>query len=225
MSANDKKSIQKKRMMSYFISATNEIIDQEGLNGITARKVADRAGYNCATLYNYFHNLNHLIVFSSIRHLKEYSEDLPNYINATQDPIQSYLKIWECFCKHSFQNPEIYQLIFFGGLSHESVNESISGYYDIFPEEITEAVRDYTPMLLSNNIHERDYIALKAAVEKHLIKEEDIREINEMNVLLYRGTLANMVVNSTQPMDIHKSVEKILYYMIKTLKAFGVVLD
>ena len=50
----DKKTIQKRRMMGYFIEAASQIIEEEGMEGVTIRKVADIAGYNSATMYNYF---------------------------------------------------------------------------------------------------------------------------------------------------------------------------
>lgn len=50
----DKKFKQRVRMIKYFIDATIEIIEKEGYEGVTIRKVADIAGYNSATIYNYF---------------------------------------------------------------------------------------------------------------------------------------------------------------------------
>lgn len=41
-------------MWKYFVDATAEIIEEEGVENVTIRKVADRAGYNSATIYNYF---------------------------------------------------------------------------------------------------------------------------------------------------------------------------
>lgn len=102
----DKKEFQKKRMMSYFIEAANQIIETEGIDAITIRKVSDIAGYNSATLYNYFENLDHLIFFASMKYLKEYVLRLPDYLKDSRDSIDRYFKIWECFCEHSFKKTE-----------------------------------------------------------------------------------------------------------------------
>lgn len=59
--AERKRQLQKKRMMHYFIDAAVQIIDEEGIDGVSIRKVADIAGYNSATLYNYFDDLPHLV--------------------------------------------------------------------------------------------------------------------------------------------------------------------
>ena len=40
--------------MSYFINATIELMEKEGIENLTIRKVAEQAKYNSATLYHYF---------------------------------------------------------------------------------------------------------------------------------------------------------------------------
>jgi AcrR family transcriptional regulator len=54
----DNKEIQKRRMMGYFLEATKTVIDTEGIFAVTIRKIASMAGFNSATVYNYFENLN-----------------------------------------------------------------------------------------------------------------------------------------------------------------------
>lgn len=221
---NSNKSIQKKRMMSYFIEAANEIIENEGLEGLTIRKVADKAGYNSATLYNYFENLKHLVFFSSIRHLSDYAKDLPEYLKKAKNPIDSCLRVWECFSRHSYTNPQVYQLIFFGGFSSSTVNNSIKTYYEIFPEQISDDVKEYMPMLLEDNLYKRDYILLKNALNDTDISDEDIRSINEMNILIYRGMMADMETNYFN-LSIDDAVDKTLKYVKKVFKAYGIETD
>lgn len=50
-------NIKKKRVMMYFIEATQELILKEGLENLSIKKIAEKAGYNSATIYNYFENL------------------------------------------------------------------------------------------------------------------------------------------------------------------------
>ena len=65
----------RKRIMSYFINATIELMEEEGIENLSIRKVADRAGYNSATLYHYFSNLDELELFASIKCLDEYMKE------------------------------------------------------------------------------------------------------------------------------------------------------
>ncbi|MCG8541970.1 MAG: TetR/AcrR family transcriptional regulator [Clostridia bacterium] len=214
----DKKQIQKKRMMSYFIEATNQIIENEGIDSITIRKVSDIAGYNSATLYNYFENLDHLIFFSSMKYLKEYVLSLPEYLKNSKDPIDKYLRIWECFCKHSFRKPRIYYTIFFDKFSN-SLNDDIKEYYSIFPEELGKQSKDILSMLLGQNVYDRNRSILKSCIPKALIKEEDLEEVNEMNLLIYSGMLSR-VLNEQTDYTIDEAVARTLLYLKRSINSY-----
>ncbi len=51
---SQKKMIQRRRKMSHFIDAADQIISDKGIDGLTIRGVSEIAGYNSATLYGYF---------------------------------------------------------------------------------------------------------------------------------------------------------------------------
>lgn len=51
---NFRREQKRKRVMAYFINATIELMEEIGIENLTIRKVAERAKYNSATLYNYF---------------------------------------------------------------------------------------------------------------------------------------------------------------------------
>ena len=59
--------LKKKRMLTYFIKSAQDIMTAEGMQGITLRKVADGAGYNNATLYNYFDDLDHVVLYACLK--------------------------------------------------------------------------------------------------------------------------------------------------------------
>jgi len=217
----DNKEIQRKRMLSYFIESANTIIEKEGLESVTIRKVAKLAGYNSATLYNYFENLNHLLFYASVKYLKDYAENLPKYIKGSKDPIEAYLNVWKCFCYYSYLKPEVFSLIFFSEFTHSQVNDSIKTYYSIFPEEISEESKKFFPILLEDNIHIRDYTLLKAAADKGFIKEENIHDINEMNVLIYQGMLSRLLSKNID-FSVEEAVEKTLKYIEITLNSYRV---
>jgi len=214
----DKKEIQKKRMMSYFIEAANQIIETEGVNAITIRRVSDIAGYNSATLYNYFENLDHLIFFASMKYLKEYVLSLPDFLKASKNSIDRYFKIWECFCQHSFRKPKIYYTIFFDRFSN-SLNDDIKEYYSIFPEELGEQSKDILPMLLGQNIYDRNRSILESCIPKESITKKDLEEINEMNILIYHGMLSR-VLNKQVDYNIDEAVERTLLYMRQSIKSY-----
>ena len=215
------KDLQRQRMIKYFVHATCTIIDHDGLDKITVKKIADFTGYNSATLYNYFDNLNHLIFYSSLRHLENYATDLENYIKGIDDPILLYLKVWRCFCFHSFSNPQFYSMIFFGEVDSTQINEYIESYCEIFLPDLSEEHKRFFPTFADKNVHQRDYASLKQAADNHCIQQEDIIEINEMNVLIFRGMLEE-VIHVKEKVNVTKYINKTIKYMKKVLLVYGV---
>lgn len=64
---NFRREQKRKRVMAYFINATIELMEEIGIENLTIRKVAERAKYNSATLYNYFDSLDELEMFASVK--------------------------------------------------------------------------------------------------------------------------------------------------------------
>jgi AcrR family transcriptional regulator len=213
------KEIQRKRMLTYFIEAAKKIIEEDGLQAVTIRKVADIAGYNSATLYNYFENLNHLIFFASMKYLNEYAESLLSFTVNSKNSLERYLNVWKCFCYHSFNRPEIYYNIFFGEFSNTKLDVSIRTYYSIFPEELSEEARRVFPMLLEDDFNVRDLGYLMPAVSEGLIKEEDSEEISEMCVLIYEGMLSRML-KEPKPYSIDYAVDKTMKHISKAIQYY-----
>ncbi|EOS80919.1 hypothetical protein C817_01255 [Dorea sp. 5-2] len=224
MNSQEKKRIQRNRMLGYFTAAAIEIIEAEGLEGLTIRKVADKAGYNSATLYHYFDNLDHLTFFAAIHYLKDYASDLAEYLPAIDDSIEAYLKVWEYFCRRSYERPAIYKLLFFQSFDGIDLDEAIKTYYEIFPDEITQKIQDYSPMLTEANIYKREFIALnKALKSKNIhIDEKDLYSITEMNVLIYRGMLSEIKEQGHLRLNIEEAVAHTVEYMKHSLTSYGI---
>lgn len=222
----DKKKIQRNRMLSYFASAAIHIIDEEGLSALTIRKVADQAGYNSATLYHYFSNLSHLTLFASVHYLKAYAIALSEELPKSKSPLDSYLKVWECFCRCSYQQPDVYEMLFFRAYRELSLNEIFETYYEVFPEELEDALIDYSPMLVEANIFKREFIALKKVLDAihHPISEENVTSICEMNILIYRGMLSTIGQDSPLSLSLEEAVAHTVHYMKTSLAAHGLTL-
>lgn len=215
----DKKQIQKRRMMSYFIEAAEKVMEEDGIEGITVRKVADIAGYNSATLYNYFENLDHLLFFASMKYLREYTIALPNYIKGHKNALDKYLRIWKCFSFHAFSNPKIYNIIFFESFN-SLIKDSIREYYIIFPEELVAESQDLHTMLSEQNIYHRNISILNACVKEGLIEEKYLEAINEMTLLVFQGMFFK-ILHQQIDYTVDEAVDKVITYIQRTLKAYG----
>lgn len=212
-----KKQLQKKRMMSYFIDATDELIDEIGITEITLRKVADRAGYNSATLYNYFENLDHLIFYAAMKHIKDYALALNLYLIGAKNAMDRFLIVWECFCDYAYDNPEIYNAIFFPKLDGE-VEHYVKDYYSLFPEDLIKHDGTISTMLLKRNLNDRAMTIVLDCVNEGFIRPEDADKLNEMTLLIYEGMLKRVLRDKisyndarNNTMDYYKTiVEKLL---------------
>ena len=129
-----KRQRQRQRTMRYFIDATLNIASTEGIHRITVRNVAEQAGYNSATIYNYFENLDQLIAISMIDSIKQYLHNLNNIQNQNLDSLETFLSMWRCYAECSFENPEVYSYVF-DSENTDFVLSHIESYFSIFPFE------------------------------------------------------------------------------------------
>ncbi|MFK2825743.1 TetR/AcrR family transcriptional regulator [Bacillus sp. B190/17] len=206
-----KKEIQMSRMWKYFIDATAEIIEEEGVESVTIRKVADKAGYNSATIYNYFTEISHLIFFASMKFLKNYTSDLGEYMKKGKDPLEKYLLSWECFCKHSFQHPDIFHALFIMDLG-DHPEKLIEDYYKIYPNDLINIPEELKSILFERNMSKRSRSVLEAVEKEGFIKEENIDSISELTVLIWYGMFTN-ILNNRMNYDFEEAAKITMNYI------------
>lgn len=176
------KDIQRRRMMRYFIKATDEIITEEGLAAVNIRKVAQLAGYNSATLYRYFNDLDHLIYYAMMRHLVDYNMVLAQKQRSCKDAEARVYLVWEEFCKAAFENPVAYRCLFFSRHGVEDPN-ALQEYYEIFPEEF--GAQDdviIADMLRGSNIIDRNRLLIAPLVKEGKVRAEMLEQVNAMMI-------------------------------------------
>ena len=193
----DKLNIKKRRVMMYFIEATQELILNEGIENLSIKKIADTAGYNTATIYNYFEDLEELILYSSIDYLKIYLKDLKSEINSNMKAIEMYETIYKVFVHHSFEKPEIFHTLFFGKYSYK-LEKIIKKYYEIFPDDITGQTDITKSVLVEGNIHNRDLPVIKQMIKEGSILEEEAPYIMEAIVRIHQSYLENILQQREQ---------------------------
>ncbi|WP_339251723.1 TetR/AcrR family transcriptional regulator [Sporosarcina sp. FSL W8-0480] len=205
------KKIQMSRMWKYFIEATVEIIEEEGIDQVTIRKVADRAGYNSATIYNYFKEVSHLIFFASMKLLKGYTDDVSVYMNRGKTPLEKYILSWECFCKHSFQQPAIFHAVFIMDLD-DHPETLIERYYEMYPSDLIHIPDELKPILFERNVTKRGKSLLQQAAKEGQINEQLVDSLNEMTILLWQGMLTN-ILNNRMDYTLEEAEQKTMEYI------------
>lgn len=201
--------------MKYFIDASLQIIETEGVESVTIRKVADLAGYNSATLYNYFENLDHLLFYSSMKYLRNYLIKLQN-LEMPKDSLERFFLIWKSFAEEAFANPTFFYQIFYMNYDM-SFNDAIKQYYDIYPEELANLSEDLLPMLTETNLYKRDLEVLSDCVEDGILNEEDLEPINDMIIMIFQGFLLRIKDSALEELD--ANVNQFLDYLKRVFDA------
>ena len=147
--------LKKRRMVSYFIRSAQNIIKEDGISGVTLRKVAQGAGYNVATLYNYFEDLDQLVLFACLKYLQIYNQALNEHLTDCNSAKEKFYLSWRIFCEISFENPEAFHQIFFNKHSN-TLPQICERYYEVFPEESTDATSHLYPILSGYDLNTRN---------------------------------------------------------------------
>lgn len=205
-----------KRIMSQFIDVTDELINDIGISNITMRKIADKAGYNSATIYKYFENLDHLIFFASFRNTKEYTLNLSTYLKDSKNAMDTFLLVWECFCDHSYMKPEIYKAIFLVDLNKDS-EHYIADYYSLFPEEIGDYDDTISNMLWTGNLFKRGMQTVNACVKDGYIQSEDAEKLNDITMFIFEGILQRLLKNKISYDDARNTTMDYIKTVVKSL--------
>ncbi|KKB44998.1 TetR/AcrR family transcriptional regulator [Bacillus thermotolerans] len=210
-----RKEIQKARMWRYFLDAAVEVIEEEGIDHVTIRKIADKAGYTSSTAYNYFKDLSRLKFFAAMRFTRGYLEDLPRYMEKGTNTIEKWLYTWECFCKHSFEQPEIYSLIFIEHL--ETIPEELLDYYySIYPKELSGLPENIQSIVMEHTFSKRSALYIREAVGEGFVAEEDVDFISDATLLIWKGMMAT-VMNQQDSYSADEATAKTLYYIYESV--------
>lgn len=197
------KEIQRKRKMTYFIEATQEIMENEGVDKVTIRKVADLAGYNSATIYNYFKSLDHMIAFASIQYLEEYNKEFIEGIKNKTNELEKFILEWQIFLKNAFNHPKAFEYVFFSG--DENIEDMMKEYYEIFPVE-SELEESYRILKLGS-LENRNKTCLQEISKAGYIDEKDINIVNEITICVAHEYIS-IAARKNEKFDSLKYIEK-----------------
>ena len=189
-------NVKKKRVMMLFIEAAEKLLRKEGPAGLSIRKVAAEAGYNSATLYNYFQDLEHLTLFASVRYLREYVALLEKNLTEDMNAFQRYRMIYRCFNTCAFREPEIFHGMCFGRHSG-LLGEVLQVYYEqLFPQELDGLSGQMKQMLRLGTMYERDSLMMKDLVAEGFVAPEKAEKTMELMIALHQHYIHEAMIRS-----------------------------
>jgi AcrR family transcriptional regulator len=92
------------------IQAATEIVEQHGLEGLSAREIAKRIGYSPGTLYNVFENLDDLLLTIEARLLDRLAERLAK-TDPSGTPQQRLRRLAGAYFAFTQERPKLWNLL------------------------------------------------------------------------------------------------------------------
>lgn len=198
-----------------FIEAAQELIDTEGPDQVSVRKIAAKAGFHNSTIYLYFKDVDQLVMLASLKYFEQYSKALARQSLKNVSYPENFLAIWSFFGETVFAQPQIFYNFFFGKHS-EDLTDVIKLYYELFPEEKEEYSTEIESMFYGRNITERCLRLLEPMTkEKTSVTEDNLELVNDIIVNCLKGLLEQKLQNPQ--MDEKALNERLLDMIVYTV--------
>lgn len=194
-----------------FIDCVYHIIETEGVSAVSVRRVSREVGCNSAILYRQFQNMEHLICLASIKYLEPYLVDIATCTRKIRNPVELNYKLWESFCRYSFTNPEIFEMLFFGQFK-DNLMDIMYDYFDIYQDQFSELDGFSVSFLFSSDIFERDYMFFRRGANMGYVSEAQTRNISRMEVYMYHGMLQECKENKYKGEELEQKIQEFLTY-------------
>lgn len=127
------------------LTSARDIIEKDGLAGLSARTIARRIGYSPGTLYNVFDNIDELVLHVEARLLKDLDDALTS-IPRNGDPQAHLREIAQVYLTFTQQRPRLWNLLFEHHLPASfTVPEWYRLHLDRLLSVVESAISDVTP--------------------------------------------------------------------------------
>ena len=199
-----------------YIEAAYELLERDGLEGVSIRKVAEEVGCSSTALYRHFPDIDKLITVASIRFLSDYAEDARTLSQVEMNPLELNLQLWECLAFYSFQNADVFENLFYGDQTGTLYSEAVSEYFTHYPEDLM-GLKDFMfDMLMFSTIEERDAILLERAEEQGMLSKKGAAYLLKIDSYLFRGMLADLRGRVLSEEDFRKATHEFMQLLIRS---------
>lgn len=202
-----------------FIDLTIDLVQKDGMDGVSIRKIASIAKYNSATIYLYFDNLDHLLFLASVSCIRDYIDELLKIGNKKEDSYDKFINIWKCFIHYSFKKPRIFNHIFFV-TSYQKTAQYLEEYYELYPEKVEDVDNIAYKFIFKPDLHERVGVILKHCEEDGYFEKNDLNDITELSLFIYRGMLDKLIKGEFENESMESVEAKTLAYIEKMLHTY-----
>lgn len=101
---------QKAQNRADLIKAAHDLVRDEGYDGLTIRKLAERAGYATMSVYSYFPDKHAILLALAQDAFAELARRMER--SAPDDPLESLKALMRAYSEFGLENPNEYQTVF-----------------------------------------------------------------------------------------------------------------
>lgn len=103
---------QKEETRSNILKAAREIVKEEGWQGLSMRKIADKIEYTAPIIYEYFSNKEAILQELTCKGFGILTKDLEAAKQEFNDPAEQLEGMWLAYWNFALKNKEMYQLMY-----------------------------------------------------------------------------------------------------------------
>lgn len=202
------------------IEVAYRVLDEQGVEGLKARDIAQEAGCTAGLIYKYFGSLNYLSVMASLRIIKRYNEKCIPISHLKCDSISRNLRAWREFLTCAFRHPQIYENLFWGK-GKQLFDEAIVEYFELYPEEFHDASSAFLYSTLFNiSLQERELIWMRRGVHEGMIDMEDALFVSQTNCMLVHASLVDHFEDYKEPGVAEQAAKECFDLLYKNIRRF-----
>lgn len=178
----------------------SEEIHLAGVDGLTMRRIATRAGITPTTLYYYFQDRQHLLDTIKLDAVREMDEYILGSLRPSDPPLLQLDSLIRSFLRWALENPKIMELVFEGLPPKTGPDEVLKDYYRSQTKAIElvyEGVKSgdlacQDPRLDVTVLFGMLYGTLKLYLDKRVLPEywNDFAPLADRVIQIVLGTLA-----------------------------------
>ncbi|ABQ07306.1 TetR/AcrR family transcriptional regulator [Flavobacterium johnsoniae] len=185
MASKDRILRQKEETRNNILGAAYDIVKDEGWNGLSMRKIADRIEYTAPIIYEYFSNKEAILEELTGKGFIKLAKELQTAKGKFEKPEDQLEAMWMTYWDFAFTNTEMYQLMF--GVQMTCCAQRCSAQeapYKLFTGVIAEIMKDSNP---SEDIIKQKYFTFFSVIHGliaiNIINKSDILETINAQIL------------------------------------------
>lgn len=207
----------RRNIITSFVDCARRIIDEEGIEAVTIKKLGECTDLNPATIYNYFDNVDHLLYFAKLNIFDGFNNDLANWVKEGDDPLMVYKKVWRAFAKHAFDNAPKYREVLFSPIAKEHP-DYLYQYRKIFPIENNGFPAYLEKVLLSKTMEEKLKVLIEVAKYVGYFDEKSAKQTNAMSLYIFEGLLDRVTDEKIDKYEAYDDFCDYLEIIVESLK-------